>query len=112
WKSVSENPAASPAPVSTVTSKPDLTSFEATSGVTATRFSPGTVSRGTPIFIRAPPMSRDLVCGGGPRDPAPARTGEVYRGARGRGSEEIALWRELRRCGGGVCAVVSEWLVR
>jgi len=51
-------------------------------------------------------MSRDLVSGGGPSDRAPARTGEVYRGARGRGSEEIALWRELRRCGGGVCAVV------
>src|SRR5690349_24279002 len=40
-------------------------SFEATSGVTATRFSPGTVSRGTPIFMRAPPGTRDLMSGGG-----------------------------------------------
>ena len=41
--------AASPAPASTATLNPCLISFSTTSGTVATRFSPGKVSRGTPI---------------------------------------------------------------
>src|SRR3954471_3925133 len=45
----SEKFAASPAPDSTATRKPSLTSFSTTSGTVATRFSPAAVSRGMPI---------------------------------------------------------------
>ena len=43
------NDAASPAPASITTSKPAALSLVTDSGVTAMRFSPGRVSRGTPI---------------------------------------------------------------
>src|SRR6185437_5572093 len=113
WKSPSENPAASPAPDSTVKSKPDLTSFEATSGVTATRFSPGTVSRGTPIFMRAPPMSRDLIRGAPALTAGAGGRGEVYLGAHGRGSEAIVCGARTSVAQRDViCAVVGRWRVR
>jgi len=46
--------AESPAPDSTETVKPSLMSFSTTSGTVATRFSPGKISRGTPMRCAAP----------------------------------------------------------
>ncbi len=52
----SEKLDSTPAPASTDTSKPSLINCPATSGVVATRRSPGKFSLGTPIFIRTPPF--------------------------------------------------------
>ena len=47
----SSNPLAAPAPSSTTTSVPDSRRARTANGVMATRFSPGFVSRGTPMRI-------------------------------------------------------------
>jgi hypothetical protein len=48
-KAASDKSASSPAPCSTTTAKPSLTSLVTASGTVATRFSPGNTSRGTPM---------------------------------------------------------------
>src|SRR5690349_4651989 len=55
--SASGKPAAAPAPASTMTSIPALTRLGMTMGTSATRRSPGYVSRGTPTIITLPPLS-------------------------------------------------------
>src|SRR5205807_3875227 len=54
WYAASPNDAASPAPRSTRTARPDFASLPATSGINATRRSSAAVSFGTPIFILVP----------------------------------------------------------
>src|SRR5665647_3590395 len=58
--SSSEKFAATPAPVSTITSKPSFLRRSATSGVVATRFSPAWISLGMPIFIFSLPLQRNI----------------------------------------------------
>src|SRR5579863_1044677 len=55
--SASRNPAATPAPASTITSMPAFARLGMTMGTSATRRSPGYVSRGTPTIIQLPPSS-------------------------------------------------------
>ena len=47
---------ANPAPLSILTSNPNLMIFSAESGVAATRFSPSWTSLGIPIFIHSPAL--------------------------------------------------------
>src|SRR5215471_4975882 len=58
-KSASGIPDAMPAPRATATSAPNDFSFLIVSGVTATRGSPASVSRGTALRIRASPPGRE-----------------------------------------------------
>src|SRR5579864_971559 len=53
--SASGKPAAAPAPASTINSRPALARLGMTMGTSATRRSPGYVSRGTPTIIALPP---------------------------------------------------------
>src|ERR1700692_4091098 len=53
--SASGKPAATPAPASTITSMPAFARLGMTMGTSATRRSPGYVSRGTPTIMNLPP---------------------------------------------------------
>src|SRR6202166_3716096 len=53
--SASGKPAAAPAPASTITSRPAFARLGMTAGTSATRRSPGYVSRGTPTIMKLPP---------------------------------------------------------